>query len=72
MFSDEEVAARAFDKQARVLRGANAHGGRAGPSATRWRINFPTKKEIVRFQPFPPVFKVSHNVISQCLLVGYL
>jgi hypothetical protein len=49
LFDDEEVAARAFDKQARELRGAKAHGGRAGPSATRWRINFPTKKEIAKF-----------------------
>ena len=49
LFDDEEVAARAFDKQARELRGVNAHGGRAGPSATRWRLNFPTKKELGKF-----------------------
>jgi len=42
-FADEEKAARAFDKAARRLRGAEAHGG--GRNGRVQRLNFPTKKE---------------------------
>ena len=41
----EEDAARAFDAAARLYRGAAAHGGRS-LSNGRYRLNFPTKKEI--------------------------
>ena len=43
-FADEEKAARAFDKAARRLRGADAHGGGRNGDR-RLRLNFPTKKE---------------------------
>jgi hypothetical protein len=45
-FDDERKAAQAFDKEARRLRCADAHGGRSG---TQWhRVNFPTKRELAR------------------------
>ena len=41
----EAEAAMAFDDAARRLRGDAAHGGRSGPTAARFRLNFPTKIE---------------------------
>ena len=39
------LVGRAFDAAARKLRGAAAHGGRSGPTAARFRLNFPTEEE---------------------------
>eukprot|EP01046_Picozoa_sp_COSAG06_P045535 COSAG06_NODE_6310_length_2989_cov_55.070588_1_plen_615_part_00 len=46
-FNDEHEAARAVDTAARRLRGADAHGGRAG--GRNWlRLNFPSEQEAGR------------------------
>ena len=47
-FDDEHEAARAFDVAARRLRGDDAHGGRGKHFGKRWRLNFPTPKEVHR------------------------
>ena len=50
-FDDEREAARAFDTEARRLRGDGAHGGRAGGTGKIWhRLNFPTEAEVKRAQ----------------------
>jgi hypothetical protein len=48
-FDDEHEAARAYDERARQLRGADAHGGRAGGTGKTWfRLNLPTDTEVKR------------------------
>ena len=47
-FDDEREAARAYDVAARRLRGDDAHGGRSNAHCQRWRLNFPTQREVQR------------------------
>ena len=47
-FDDVRKAARAYDVAARRLRGDDAHGGRSNAHCQRWRLNFPTQREVQR------------------------
>jgi hypothetical protein len=49
-FDGAREAARAVDTEARRLRGDDAHGGRPNERSRRWRLNFPTEREVQRAQ----------------------